>query len=853
MARRCPRPITAGRWCRRFWSRATNSPWCGRARLTSRCSRWNRCPNGWSRVRKGVSGEALWSGATSRARGRLPRYSESDNLKDDLTGYARKITRARLVLGWESGWRLAWPVPAWIALFSGIVLLDLLPRLPSWLHGTLLGTFAIGLFLLAARLRHFRVPSRQDAQRRLETDSNLPHRPLSQLDDRPAGSANDPMAEGLWHLQRQRGLALLARLRLAPPAPGLPGRDPFGLRFAALLVLAVGLAVGRHDPGERLFRALDPGIDANAPPPILQLWVTPPPYTGLQPIMLQADYRGAPIRVPTGSKLLAELQGLDRDAKLGVDGERLPFTRLDAQSQKLETELTHGREVSVRAGWRSLGHWPIVVIPDHPPAVAFVDPPAARTDGKLQLRIAARDDYAVEELGLILTRLDAGGGEAEIRLPGGGQKEILLDQPLDLSSHPWSGLKVGVRPVARDGAGQSGVGDMVEMVLPERIFRHPVARAVAEIRHQLIADPTARLPVTQAIVGIANRPDSWGGDLTVFLELATARARLMQDQSDTAIPSVIDMLWAAAIRIEQGDLQDARDAVDQAAQALQDALTNGASDAEITRLTQELNAAVNRLVQSLAKQAGNNPASQQQSGGQGRALTPEQLQAMLNQMSDLAHSGARDAARQSLDALRNLLSQLSAGGGMSQGAQRLGQSLQSLQGMSDKQRTLLDRAFRRAQQQPGGGDAKSDQQAEDALRQELEQMLEANPEAAEAAPALDQAMRAMNRAGQALQQGQDQAAQTAEGRALDQLQEGARQIGKALEEAGQGAGGENGSDPLGRNLQGKGVDGNGVKIPSQSDIGKAREILDDLRRRAGDADRPPAERDYLRRLLDKIY
>jgi hypothetical protein len=139
------------------------------------------------------------------------------------------------------------------------------------------------------------------------------------------------------------------------------------------------------------------------------------------------------------------------------------------------------------------------------------------------------------------------------------------------------------------------------------------------------------------------------------------------------------------------------------------------------------------------------------------------------------------------------------------------------------------------------------------LRQELEQMLEANPEAAQAAPALDEAMRAMKQAGQALQQGQDQAAQNAEGRALDRLQEGARQIGKALEQAGDGTGGEGGSDPLGRNLSGTGMDGNGVKIPSQSDIGKAREILDDLRRRAGDPDRPAAERDYLRRLLDKIY
>jgi len=773
-------------------------------------------------------------------------------VKEDLSGYARAITRARLVLGWERLWRLAWPCVSWIALFAAVALLDVLPRLTSWLHGAILAIFAAGLVASVVHLRKFRAPSRQDAQRRLEADSGFDHRPLGQLDDRPAPISGDGTSDILWRLQRRRGLALLARLRLLPPAPGLPSRDPWGLRFAPLLLLAIGLAAGRHDIESRFWRAIDPGIDDGAPPALLQIWVTPPSYTGLSPLMLQPGYDGAPIRIPAGSKMLAELQGEERDARLAIDDERRPFSRLDRQSQKLETEITQGKRLSVRAGWRRLGSWPITVIVDQPPTVAFTEPPAPAADGRLQVKIAARDDYGVESLGLILARQDAGGGEAEIHLPGGGQKEVLLDQAVDLTSHPWSGLPVTVRPLARDGAGQSGEGQAVAMTLPERRFRHPVARAIAAVRHQLIADPTRRLPVMQNIVEIASHPDQWGGDLTVFLQLATARARLMRDQSETAIPSVIDMLWAAAIRIEQGDLQDARDAVDQAAQALQDALKNGASDAEITRLTQDLNAAVSRLVQSLAKQAGNTPPPSP-SGRGGRSLTPEQLQAMLNRMSDLAHSGARDAARQSLDALRNLLGQLTTGGGQSPGAEKLEQNMQALQEMGEKQRGLLDRAFRRGQQ-PGQSDgAQADAQAENALRDQLGQLMQSSPEAEQAAPALGQALRAMGQAGQALQQGQSEQAQAAEGRALDRLQEAARQIGKALDQAGQGNG-NGGDDPLGRSLSGNGgVDGNGVKIPSQSDLGKAREILDDLRRRAGDAERPPAERDYLRRLLDKLY
>ena len=789
-------------------------------------------------------------------------------MKEDLSGYARKISGAQAVLGWERLWRLAWPVPAWIALFAGLALLDVLPRLPTWLHALALAIGAVGLILGMVRLLAFRWPNRQEAQRRLEADSGFSHRPLSQLEDRPAAIPDDGMAARLWALQRQRGLALLARLRLAPPAPGMAARDPWGLRFAPLLILVIGIAVGRHDPEERLWRALDPGTDADTPPPLLQIWITPPAYTGLSAMMLKQGYEGDPIRIPAGSKMLAELQGAPRDARLAIDDERQDFNRLDAQSQKIETELTHGRSLSVKTGWRRLGHWPIAVIVDHPPSVAFVDPPQPLPEGKLQVKLAAIDDYGVAELGLILVRQDAGGGETEIRLPGGGQKEVNLEDALDLSANPWSGLKVTVRPIVRDGAGQSAEGEDYTITLSERRFNHPVARAIASVRHHLVANPTARIPVAQAIVAIAEHPDSWGGDLTVFLELATGRARLMRDDSPTAVPSVIDMLWAAAIRVEQGDLQDARDEVDRAVQALQDALAKGASDDEITRLTQQLNGAVARLMQSLAR----NGANQQQQGTPqqpgGRSITPQQLQAMLNQLNDLAHSGARQAAKQSLDALRALLSQLQAGGAPSPGAQRMSRSLQALQDLAERQRSLLDRSFKRQQQQQqrangnnNSGDlpelGKFELQLEDQLRNELQQLMNDNPEAGGAAPALDQALRSMSQATQSLQQGQGQAAMDAEGRALDRLQEGERQLGKAMKEGGEGAAGANGSggnDPLGRVSPSNGaLDGNGTKVPSQADIGKAREILDDLRRRAGDAERPAAEREYLRRLLDRLY
>jgi hypothetical protein len=60
-------------------------------------------------------------------------------------------------------------------------------------------------------------------------------------------------------------------------------------------------------------------------------------------------------------------------------------------------------------------------------------------------------------------------------------------------------------------------------------------------------------------------------------------------------------------------------------------------------------------------------------------------------------------------------------------------------------------------------------------------------------------------------------------------------------------------DPLGRPLSGNGsYDQGDVKIPDQADVAKAREILDELRRRAGERFRPEFERDYIDRLLRRF-
>jgi hypothetical protein len=56
-------------------------------------------------------------------------------------------------------------------------------------------------------------------------------------------------------------------------------------------------------------------------------------------------------------------------------------------------------------------------------------------------------------------------------------------------------------------------------------------------------------------------------------------------------------------------------------------------------------------------------------------------------------------------------------------------------------------------------------------------------------------------------------------------------------------------DPLGRGQNGP---GNMIKLPDANDLARARDILQELRRRAGQRSRPQQELDYLDRLLKEF-
>ena len=790
---------------------------------------------------------------------RSPEPDPALTADDPLAG---RLRLARMALAWERLWLALWPAVALVGLFAVFALFDLLPALPAWLHALLLAGFAGGIGWSVWRARAvFSLPALDAGRRRLELASGMQHRPLFALRDQLAGGANDPIARSLWEAHRARVRAALKSVRVGWPSPGLPARDPLALRAALILLLIVGVSAAGSDIGGRFARALVPGSGTPpVPPGALDLWITPPAYTGLPPLLPHAanepeGAKGEPnaapqvVAVPAGSALLAQVTGGSGTPHLILDKQDTEFKAIEnrdsnesAPTWRVGTTLNAGSQLTIKQGRTTLGAWPLKIIVDQPPTIDFAKKPSASQRAALRLEYKAHDDYGLASVNATIKRqgnVPAGAPGQPIAipltLPGQNAKDATGSTYQDLTAHPWAGLPVAIQLHATDAAGQTGDSPEVSMTLPERAFQNPVARAIIAERKVLVADPGQRALVSDALSAIAGVPKQYNDDSVVFLALTTAAARLGRDETPEGAEAVQALLWDTALRVEDGNLSVSERDLRALQQKLQDALARNAPDQEIERLMQQLQQAIDRYLQAMMENARQHPDQMQPMNPNTRQLNSLDLQKLLDRARELARTGARDAARQLLSQLQDLLENLRAGRpmmGQQQGGSQGQQMMSQLQQLMQKQQNLLDKTFRRSQQgRPGmpgmpgmqqmmpgqrgqqgqqgmqgqegddqqEGDASGEGSGEqEALRRQLGEMMRQLGEKMGNIPdALGRAERSMRDSGQALQEGAPGRALRPQMNALDQLRAAARDLAQQMAE--QNGQGEGEADQLGDN------------------------------------------------------
>jgi uncharacterized protein (TIGR02302 family) len=648
----------------------------------------------------------------------------------------------------------------------------------------------------------------------------------------------------------------------------------------------------------------------------LDAWVSPPTYTlkppvilpGIRPGEVQQAMPGA-IAVPAGSVLVVRASG-NVNLDVAVSGGLAP-TNLNASPQ-LPPGAEERRFVIKESGAANVrgvvGHdiaWAFNAVPDRAPTIELTKDPEPQARGALQVTYKVDDDYGVVDAHakFELKPPSTAAKEAPRPLYGPPDTALLLAQQRmrsgvsqtikDFSDHPWAGADVTMTLVARDEAGNEGHSQPFELRLPQRMFVKPLAKALIEQRRVLALNADARDRVSIALDALTIAPERFIPESAVFLGLRAIYWNLAQAKSDDDLREVVARLWSMATQIEDGNVSDAELALRQAQEALREALERGASDEEIKRLTEQLRAALDKFLQALAEEIRKHPEMARRADPNGHYLRSQDLKNMIDRLEQMARSGSKDAAKQLLDQLQQMLENLQMarpGQGMDGDMDDdMMSMLDDLGKMLRDQQQLRDRTFKQGQdqrrQQRGQRGQQGDQgdqdkqmgdlrQNQQALRDQLKKLLEEmkrrglNPgQQGDQGNDLDELGRAgdaMGEAEGALGEGNADSAVDAQGRAIESMRRGAQALAQALQQQGfafgPGPGGQPGrgqqranqeTDPLGRPMRHNGRDygDESVKVPGEIDVQRARRILEELRRRFADPMRPQLELDYIERLL----
>jgi uncharacterized protein (TIGR02302 family) len=826
---------------------------------------------------------------------------------------ARRAVRLTLLGLWAERLLISyWPLLSVLSVSIAIFLFGLDRALPLEAWWVLVLAIGFGTFAAFAwGWRQFSRPRWADARSRV--DLTLPGRPLAAIADAQALGQTDDASRALWETHQKRMAERAALAEAVEPDVRISRRDPYALRHLAALALFAALIFGG---AVRLGQsgALASGAPLANPGPSWEAWIDPPAYTGKPGIYL-VDIEPGALAIPEGSRITVRLYGDDPDPVTHtLTGSEVTSAEKNQDFVVTSDGLLEIGDDAWNV--TLIGDMPPTIKPDGEAErsakgemklkfVAADDYGVVAATATMTLDL----DAIERRYGLALDPEVTEPIVVDLALPiAGNRKDVKGALKDDFSKHPWSGLPVTLTLSALDEASQEGVSPGQTITLEGRRFFDPMASAVAEQRRDLIWNRENGPRIAQVLRAMSWNAQDILPSASVYLRLrrvifdletGLAAGRLADQLRD----DLADELWEIALDIEEGQLADALARLRKAQEKLAEAIENGASPDEISELTQEMREAMKDYMQQLAEN-GEQPDPSQMENSQ--TITQDQLNQMLQELQKLMEEGRQEEAQALLDQLMQMMENMT----VTQGEGGEGEGQQAMKGLGDtlkEQQDLSDETFRDLQegqngqqgQQPrgseqqgqqgqpgqepgeqngqggqdgqsgqGGMDAQSLAERQEALREMLNEQAARVPglggqQGEELRRSLDEAGDAMDRAEESLRNEDLAGALDNQAEAMERLREGMRDLGEMLAEQNEGQGrqgdadgqadAEGARDPLGREQGATGRIGTDQRLLQGEDVyRRARELLDEIRRRSSERERPGFELDYLRRLLEQF-
>lgn len=805
---------------------------------------------------------------------------------------------------------LAWRLPAVLTGWMGLLALLL---------------YGLGLFWALIRgLRRFQRPVPVEVYNRL--DQMMSGRPVGNYFDTLALGKEDEATRDLWRAHQLRYLNALNALRIPRYHVRLAGQDPYALRLWPIIALLMGLFspfILDQEVTRGNTIAQTPSISG----PRYELWAQPPSYTSHPNLYLSGLEKTEPFIIPEHSEILLRSYDSQNTITLSetvsaTGGIAIP--PFEQGFAELRFAIRKSGQISIVDPVGENSVWAFDVIPDLPPEVVQTSVLKRTVTGAMDLRFAASDDYGirgghlditldldrvVRRYGLSLSPEEHAPPKVELKLPFVNDLRAFEGQfDADLSKHPWAGLPVRVKITVYDDIGHIAHSEESLEILSYKRFFDPVAKAVVDLRQQLLWNRENVTRVHQLLRAMTHQPQDVFEQYRPYLLLRSAVRRLdyrdgTQPLSDEMQSELAGLLWRVAQLLEDGDVSTALERLRRAQERLSEAIRNGANNTEIAQLMQELRDATQAYMNALArnsKSKGNQQAQQQQS--QSQTISTDKLQELFDRLQTLMEQGRMAEADEVLKQIQQILENLTISQGSGSGQSpspspsqsqssggKQGQSDsagESLQDLLQKQQDLADETFQELQREfdQSGNQGNAGRRGDLARRQgELQQELQnqTGKGTAENQQALRGSQNAMRGAEQSIRNDDLGQALEQQSQALDQLREGLRgadqseqrraeQSGKDGKAGKDGKSGDGDSDqpssgldkvidPLGRPA-GRANNGNrfgddrnsNEGLERESDFLRYDELFKELHKRSQDRTRPEYELDYLDRLLDRF-
>ena len=808
----------------------------------------------------------------------MPSETPEDRLK-------RLRRRAELTLVWEDLWPPLAFAGAVLLLFLAASWFGLWFETPPLARAIALGLFALALLAALSPLVWLRWPGRTRALSRLDRDAEIAHRPASALEDSLANPGDDPATRALWALHKERLARDVQKLAVKPPSPHVAARDPYALRFVTVLLALVGFFAA----GSERFARIDAAFHgmpvlAHAEVARIDAWIDPPTYTGKPPIFLKvADGEaGRDISAPEDSVLVVRAD--PKAVNVNVTGGLTPAPSQAAGERRFA--IHKDGEARIYNAGTLAADVTLTVQPKTAPSIRLLDPPSSNYSGSLTLHYAIQDAYGVREAGggvSLVKRPTAahtlfGPPKLALSLPDGANGTGEARSTVDLSEHPWAGARVILTLTAKSVSGATATSPPIEMALPQRPFVNPLAKALVELRRDLVLDPDRNTPrLKTALAALRLGPELFQTSPRVYLDLGGVAHKLDAARNDDDLRAVAAWLWALALSIENGDASQALKDLRAAEDKLRQALRNGASPDELKHLTQDLRNTAERYMAEMMRNADKQASQDDQQ------MDSKDLGDMLDRLQKDADAGAKDDAQAMLDQLQEMMENLRSAENSKPdpATKQMRKSMRDLGKLLKDQQALRDDTFRqdqreRSQDQPEAQDkgdprlAQRQQQLQDRL-DEIERQLRGA--GVDTPKNLSDADGDMGDAQKNLKNGDGDGkaerryghtakgdAVDAQGKAIEALRKGGQQMAQQMRGRGKGGKGYVGrqgqrqegenDDPLGRGQDGLRGAAEGELSGGPDRAERARRVLEELRRRLADPNRPPEERHYLERLIE---